>query len=526
VTGANGCTSQASAEVTLDDELPGAQAAGGVLDCNTASVMLMGTGNGTFAWSGPNGFTSNEQNPTVIAAGTYTLVVTGANGCTSQASADVVNDSEALSAEVSATLIGCDGEPAELSFTSNQSATLITWTGPEGFLTNTPVAYASTPGSYTLVLVGANGCSSEFTVEVIIDPNCDDSCPPVIIACPPDITVSCAEDFSPFGIGGEPIWRKSPDCPEITSLGWEDEILSNCPYVIRRTYWAEDAVGEYGTCSHLITVIDDIAPVLMNVPEDLVVECSAVSDDMSVPEVWAYDECSKSNVPVEVKVDVLQGDCLGSYSMVYTWTATDACGNVGTASWTIHVVDLTGPVLSCDVEDMTVTEGKIPEAAKCEAWDACSGEVEVYYSEEKLKTDACKDGYALLRTWTATDACGNSTSVQQTITVCGKDGSIAADLLSPWNTDKDGDAGMKASVSPNPFRNDTHIDFTAPVAGDAVVEVYDMQGRRIAELYRGMVSKDQALRLNFQPVENGGGTYLYRILLNGQEVKGRMLYQP
>jgi hypothetical protein len=526
VTGANGCTSQASTEVSLDDELPGAQAAGGVLNCNVSSIQLIGTGNGTFAWSGPNGFTSNEQNPTVSAAGTYTLVVTGANGCTSQASADVVNDSEALSAEVSATLIGCDGEPAELSFTSNLSATLITWTGPDGFLANTPVAYASTPGSYTLVLVGANGCSSEFTVEVIIDPNCDDSCPPVIIACPPDITVSCAEDFSPFGIGGEPIWRKNPDCPEITSLGWEDEILSNCPYVIRRTYWAEDAVGEYGTCSHLITVIDDIAPVLMNVPEDLVVECSAVSDDMSVPDVWAYDECSKSNVPVEVKVDVLQGDCLGSYSMVYTWTATDACGNVGTASWTIHVVDLTGPVLSCDVEDMTVTEGQIPEAAKCEAWDACSGEVEVYHSEEQLKTDACKDGYALLRTWTARDACGNTTSVQQTITVCGKDLSNAADLLSPWNTDKDGDAGMKASVSPNPFRNDTHIDFTAPVAGDAVVEVYDMQGRRIADLYRGVVAKDQALRLNFRPVENGGGTFLYRILLNGEELKGRMLYQP
>ena len=85
---------------------------------------------------------------------------------------------------------------------------------------------------------------------------------------------------------------------------------------------------------------------------------------------------------------------------------------------------------------------------------------------------------------------------------------------------------MKASVSPNPLRNDTHIDFTAPVAGDAVVEVYDMQGRRIADLYRGVVAKDQALRLNFRPVENGGGTFLYRILLNGEEVKGRMLYQP
>jgi hypothetical protein len=27
-------------------------------------------------------------------------------------------------------------------------------------------------------------------------------------------------------------------------------------------------------------------------------------------------------------------------------------------------------------------------------------------------------------------------------------------------------------------------------------------------------------------VENGGGTFLYRILLNGEELTGRMLYQP
>lgn len=44
----------------------------------------------TYSWTGPNGFTSTEQNPTVIAnadsatyAGTYTLVVTDANGCVS-----------------------------------------------------------------------------------------------------------------------------------------------------------------------------------------------------------------------------------------------------------------------------------------------------------------------------------------------------------------------------------------------------------------------------------------------------------
>ncbi|MEI2420174.1 hypothetical protein V6O07_07855, partial [Arthrospira platensis SPKY2] len=94
VTGANGCQSFASATVVLDDEVPGATAMGGTLDCNTASITLMATGNGSFSWSGPDGFVSSEQNPTVSVAGTYNLTVTGANGCQSFASAEVILDNE------------------------------------------------------------------------------------------------------------------------------------------------------------------------------------------------------------------------------------------------------------------------------------------------------------------------------------------------------------------------------------------------------------------------------------------------
>ncbi|MBK8499301.1 MAG: hypothetical protein IPL52_10890 [Flavobacteriales bacterium] len=63
VTGANGCTSQANAEVDVDDEAPGAQATGGTITCTNSCVTLSGSGNGDFAWSGPNNYTSNEQNP-------------------------------------------------------------------------------------------------------------------------------------------------------------------------------------------------------------------------------------------------------------------------------------------------------------------------------------------------------------------------------------------------------------------------------------------------------------------------------
>ena len=55
-----------------------------------ASVILNGSASGgtapyTYAWTGPSGFTSSLQNPSVSANGTYSLVVTDAYGCSSNA---------------------------------------------------------------------------------------------------------------------------------------------------------------------------------------------------------------------------------------------------------------------------------------------------------------------------------------------------------------------------------------------------------------------------------------------------------
>ncbi|MBK9761610.1 MAG: hypothetical protein IPO90_16990 [Flavobacteriales bacterium] len=66
-----GCTATDAAVVTANTTLPGAQATGGTLNCTVLSVQLGGSGNGTFSWSGPNGFPSNVQNPTVSVAGTF-----------------------------------------------------------------------------------------------------------------------------------------------------------------------------------------------------------------------------------------------------------------------------------------------------------------------------------------------------------------------------------------------------------------------------------------------------------------------
>jgi hypothetical protein len=54
--------------------------------CIGTVISLSASGGGTYSWSGPNGFTSTLQNPIIssgggAAAGTYTVTVTGANGC-------------------------------------------------------------------------------------------------------------------------------------------------------------------------------------------------------------------------------------------------------------------------------------------------------------------------------------------------------------------------------------------------------------------------------------------------------------
>jgi hypothetical protein len=45
-----------------------------------------GSGTGyTFSWTGPGGFTSTSQSPTVTTPGSYTVTVTDSNGCTGSA---------------------------------------------------------------------------------------------------------------------------------------------------------------------------------------------------------------------------------------------------------------------------------------------------------------------------------------------------------------------------------------------------------------------------------------------------------
>jgi gliding motility-associated-like protein len=149
--------------------------------CNGTSLKLTtpAVAGATYAWTGPNGFTSNHQNPeianaTEAAQGTYSLTVT-VNGCLSDAGTTTVTVNPIpLAPLVSSNGNLCEGETLRLTATTIPGATYL-WTGPNGFTSSVqnPVidrATVAASGNYS-VNVTVNGCTSPAaSIAVLVNP--------------------------------------------------------------------------------------------------------------------------------------------------------------------------------------------------------------------------------------------------------------------------------------------------------------------------------------------------------------------
>ena len=101
--------------------------------------------------------------------------------------------------------------------------------------------------------------------------------------------------------------------------------------------------------------------------------------------------------------------------IVRTFTATDDAGNSASATQTITVQDTTAPEFTFVPADYTVECSDEMPMDDATASDNC-GEVTIEVSSETTAGDAAGN-YVIVRTFTATDDAGNSSSATQTITV-------------------------------------------------------------------------------------------------------------
>ncbi len=165
----NGCTSTATANVTLNNTPPNVTAAGGTISCATPNVTLAGnstTGGATFAWSGPGGFSSANQNPSANSVGTYTLIVTGTNGCTASQTADVAGNTTPPGATAAGGTLTCAVVSVVLNSSTTTPGVTYSWSGPGGYSSTQPNPTVDVVGNYVVTITGSNSCTSTATATV------------------------------------------------------------------------------------------------------------------------------------------------------------------------------------------------------------------------------------------------------------------------------------------------------------------------------------------------------------------------
>jgi gliding motility-associated-like protein len=178
------------------------------------------------------------------------------------------------------------------------------------------------------------------------------------------------------------------------------------------TFTVTDACGNTSEQTATFTIVDTTAPVFnVNLPQDRTIECSN-----GIPEiitVTADDLCSKATV--NFREERIDGNCPNSYELIRTWTATDECGNTTEHVQVITVQDTTAPEFIGELpkEEIFIRCEDLKQAETLKAIDNC-GPVEVTAKDEVIPGD-CDTKYTIIRTWTATDSCGNETSFTQKI---------------------------------------------------------------------------------------------------------------
>ncbi len=138
-----------------------------------------------------------------------------------------------------------------------------------------------------------------------------------------------------------------------------------------------------------------------------------------------------------------------------------------------------------------------------------------------FELDCCPD-YYIVRQWTATDCSGNQAeSCIQYITF---EGYVINDVQAPTTeSDVVESKDLNVTVAPNPADDNTVFTFKSTAAGRAQLEVFDMAGAKVADVYNNNMEAGLTYRVEFNVNSLATGIYMFRITQNGNSEMGRLV---
>ena len=300
---------------------------------STGSINLTATGGTapyTYAWSN----NTTQEDPTNLAAGTYTVTVTDANGCTAQTTVTITQPATAVSITTTAQNILC------LNGTGGVSSTPLGGVPPYTYSwTNSATTQNITnlqAGNYTVTVQDANGCTAQSTSNVLTTLS---PLPVQILNITGTTVLTCTTPSIVLQATGGVTYNWT---------GGNTPTNDTNTIILPGTYTVNMVDPNGCPVSQTITLTQNITPPtpgITNITGTTIIDCNAPSIDLQATGGGTYQW--NNNLGTAANVNITQA---GTYTVVVT--AANGCQDSATVSTTV------APVPTVTVSDTTICSGQ------------------------------------------------------------------------------------------------------------------------------------------------------------------------
>jgi hypothetical protein len=251
-------------------------------------------------------------------------------------------------------------------------------------------------------------CGNRSTDFVQIIHLTDDTAP-IITWESADMNVECGDEYSVES----PMFEDNCDSELTITSSVATTSSDSCTTVMTYTWTAKDNCNNSTTSTTVVTIRDTQDPYFTEVAIDRTRDC--YDDAIYPPYATAADACDE-DVEVTIATSTIAGQCPNEYTTVYTYTATDDCGNSAVAYSYEYVVDEQAPIFHEGQSNYYLYEcnATIP-LIQPTAYDYCDPTVTFHHTDSPAQGNSCDRSYT--RTWAANDTCGNTSYFVQTIRI-------------------------------------------------------------------------------------------------------------
>ncbi|MBP7849977.1 MAG: T9SS type A sorting domain-containing protein [Lentimicrobiaceae bacterium] len=292
--------------------------------------------------------------------------------------------------------------------------------------TDNPVA-GTCEGEQTITRtwVALDGCGNVSATDDQIIQITDTTAP--TFTKPADITIytdaSCLYDAS-IGVTGD-VTDENDNCTtgQLDALYSDDTLKGSCQgsWIIERTWSLEDDCGNAAADQvQIITILDTLIPSFTR-PADITIysdaSCLFDADVTATGDVTDEADNCATGIQATFADDTIAGSCEGAWIIERTWSLVDSCGNAAADQMqTITVLDTLKPTANVPTPDSVCLEALPPVdiSVVTGVADNCTANPTVaFVSENTVGFNPA----ILTRTYSVTDDCGNSITVDHVITI-------------------------------------------------------------------------------------------------------------